>query len=208
MNESPPFTDSPFDVDLAALCASSMPACEVQILARDYVRFFPSYVDDQFRPGGGPILNNYAASESIFNAEFSSYTDQTLRSVNRFTFAKAHEFLIPRAVGYSAGLINYFFRGNMEISLPDQERSAIISSTKVRTDAATPVVSADSSSSSKNVTPGLGALQEEPEVGSKDRPGKVVIPSLNITLTAATRPDLSGRRRRQPFQREYVSLSG
>jgi len=28
------------------------------------------------------------------------------------------EKLIPRAVGYSAGLLNYFFRGNIEISLP------------------------------------------------------------------------------------------
>ncbi|MEW6053484.1 MAG: hypothetical protein AB1552_06815 [Nitrospirota bacterium] len=27
--------------------------------------------------------------------------------------------LIPRAVGYSAGLLNYFFRGNIEITLPD-----------------------------------------------------------------------------------------
>ncbi|MFZ3137181.1 MAG: hypothetical protein WA126_07305 [Thermodesulfovibrionales bacterium] len=27
--------------------------------------------------------------------------------------------LIPRAVGYSAGLLDYFFRGNIEISLPD-----------------------------------------------------------------------------------------
>jgi len=28
--------------------------------------------------------------------------------------------LIPRAVGYSAGLLNYFFRGTLEISAPDQ----------------------------------------------------------------------------------------
>lgn len=27
--------------------------------------------------------------------------------------------LLPRAVGYSAGLLNYFFRGNVEITLPD-----------------------------------------------------------------------------------------
>jgi hypothetical protein len=28
--------------------------------------------------------------------------------------------LLPRAVGYSAGLLNYFFRGNIEITLPDK----------------------------------------------------------------------------------------
>lgn len=36
------------------------------------------------------------------------------------------DLLIPRAVGYSAGLINYFFRGRMEISPPDEGIYAII----------------------------------------------------------------------------------
>src|SRR5262249_25696205 len=45
---------------------------------------------------------------------------------NRFTFATDYELLIPRAVGYSAGLINYFFRGNMEISLPDEGVYSIV----------------------------------------------------------------------------------
>jgi hypothetical protein len=30
------------------------------------------------------------------------------------------QYLVPRAVGYSAGLLNYFFRGTLEISAPDQ----------------------------------------------------------------------------------------
>lgn len=33
-----------------------------------------------------------------------------------------HGFLIPRAVGYSAGLINYFFRGKIDF-LPDPQNS-------------------------------------------------------------------------------------
>jgi hypothetical protein len=41
-------------------------------------------------------------------------------ALNRFTFDAAHKFLIPRAVGYSAGLINYFFRGQLEITPPDE----------------------------------------------------------------------------------------
>ena len=34
-------------------------------------------------------------------------------SLNRFNFDAAHQFLIPRAVAYSAGLIDYFFRGRL-----------------------------------------------------------------------------------------------
>jgi hypothetical protein len=45
-------------------------------------------------------------------------TQQAIFSVNRFTMNAAHQFLIPRAVGYSAGLINYFFRGKIDM-VPD-----------------------------------------------------------------------------------------
>jgi hypothetical protein len=37
-----------------------------------------------------------------------------------FTYNDAARKLIPKAVEYSAGLINYFFRGEMEISLPEE----------------------------------------------------------------------------------------
>ncbi len=36
-------------------------------------------------------------------------------SLNRFNFDAAHGFLLNRAVAYSAGLIDYFFRGRLEI---------------------------------------------------------------------------------------------
>jgi hypothetical protein len=39
---------------------------------------------------------------------------------NRWTHDAALSDLIPKAVSYSAGLINYFFRGEMEISLPSE----------------------------------------------------------------------------------------
>jgi len=39
---------------------------------------------------------------------------------NFFTYSDAAQKLVPRAVEYSAGLINYFFRGEMEISLPEE----------------------------------------------------------------------------------------
>lgn len=45
----------------------------------------------------------------------ASYRTRAIFSVNRFTMSAAHQFLIPRAVGYSAGLINYFFRGKIAV---------------------------------------------------------------------------------------------
>ena len=47
----------------------------------------------------------------------SNCTQEAVFSVNRFTMNAAHSFLIKRAVGYSAGLINYFFRGVGKIDL-------------------------------------------------------------------------------------------
>lgn len=38
-------------------------------------------------------------------------------SLNRFNFDAAHDFLIPRAVGYSTGLIDYFFRGKIDMDV-------------------------------------------------------------------------------------------
>ncbi|MEP7244267.1 MAG: hypothetical protein ABI885_11320 [Gammaproteobacteria bacterium] len=38
--------------------------------------------------------------------------------LNRHIYDQQAEFLLPRAVAYSAGLIDYFFRGQMEIALP------------------------------------------------------------------------------------------
>jgi hypothetical protein len=48
-------------------------------------------------------------------------------------YASTLNFLVPRAVGYSAGLINFFFRGKLEISLPDQGAYAILDHAKMFT---------------------------------------------------------------------------
>ncbi|MGH8801993.1 MAG: hypothetical protein ACREX6_06825, partial [Casimicrobiaceae bacterium] len=40
-------------------------------------------------------------------------------SLNRVNYDAMADLLIPRAVSYSAGLINYFFRGRLEITRPD-----------------------------------------------------------------------------------------
>jgi hypothetical protein len=64
--------------------------------------------------------NPRTSSYSIFNAELTRYQYLPGYTLNRFNFDTAIPLLIPRAVGYSAGLLNFFFRGTLEIGPPDR----------------------------------------------------------------------------------------
>ncbi|WP_456415353.1 hypothetical protein [Thiolapillus sp.] len=54
-------------------------------------------------------LEHYNASY-IVNRKYRAF------NLNRFNFEAGYEFLMPRAIAYSAGLIDYFFRGRMKVS--------------------------------------------------------------------------------------------
>jgi hypothetical protein len=119
LDQSPPTVGAAFDMRVADLCNGAVPPCSAGLDPNALVTFLPSVVDDRFRTASLP--NPYAKAISIFDPEFAGKTSATrLPSVNRFTFAYDHAYLIPRAVGYAAGLINYFFRGSMEIMPPDE----------------------------------------------------------------------------------------
>jgi hypothetical protein len=80
------------------------------------------------------VENSRAASHSIFDPELRARILSTempgrFLGLNRFTFDAAHKFLIPRAVGYSAGIVNFFFRGQFEISPPDEGVYGIVDHT-------------------------------------------------------------------------------
>jgi hypothetical protein len=90
---------------------------------------------------GTTVIDNYAGT-STFNPRTSALSifDEDLKQINyadldgaftlnRFTFCEAHKLLVPRAVAYSAGLINYFFRGQLEISAPDEGVYGIVDHT-------------------------------------------------------------------------------
>src|SRR5262249_40940842 len=124
LNQRPPSIGDGVDVDAVALCATAVPPCGVTVQLGDIVTFYASVVDDQFRTGN--LQHPYAVTSSIFDAEFYQRTGQRFDSVNRFTFAYDHAYLLPRAVGYSAGFINYFFRGDMEIAKPDEGVYSIV----------------------------------------------------------------------------------
>jgi hypothetical protein len=50
---------------------------------------------------------------------------QSIPPMDDYVYEDYAKLLLPRAVGYSAGLLNYFFRGTLEISPPDQNVYAI-----------------------------------------------------------------------------------
>jgi len=92
------------------------------------VVFIGSYVDG--------VLNERASTLSLFDQDLRAYhktvsydadpfdptstgqvTVDRLFTLNQFNFRAAYPFLIPKAVGYSAGMINYFFRGAMDMDI-------------------------------------------------------------------------------------------
>ena len=76
------------------------------------VIFYGNTVQDAYRPNE-TRTNPRASTESIFDAELKKVGHEPVFTLNRFNFDAAHEFLIPRAVAYSVGLIDYFFRGRL-----------------------------------------------------------------------------------------------
>lgn len=74
--------------------------------------FYRSRVQDNYRSTASKD-NDYTSTSSIFDQDLEVQNKRAF-SLNRFNFDAAHEFLIPRAVAYGAGLIDYFFRGKLE----------------------------------------------------------------------------------------------
>ncbi|MBZ0092500.1 MAG: hypothetical protein K8F27_09800 [Sulfuricellaceae bacterium] len=103
------------DMDIQQLCANANPPCPNPNLTGT-MAFFGNWVEDRYT--GQRTLNPMASTLSIFDADLEKVQSKKLFTLNRFNFGVAHGFLIPRAVGYSAGLINYFFRGKIDF-VPD-----------------------------------------------------------------------------------------
>ena len=127
MSRTPPIVGAVHDVRAGDLCTGAVPPCELQY-PDYYVRFYPSTVDDRLRPETNGS-NPYAAAESIYSADFKRIVaGPEVPTVNRFTFEQDHKYLLPRAVSYSAGLIDYLFRGEMEVKPPAAGVYAVVDS--------------------------------------------------------------------------------
>ncbi len=78
------------------------------------IDFIGTPVTDAYRPTASGF-NERTSSYSLFDADLTAIGADKTFTLNRFNFDAAHPFLIPRAVGYSAGLIDYFFRGKIDM---------------------------------------------------------------------------------------------
>ena len=120
------FREAGIEARLPDYCTAAPDAC--------VMTFYRNYVNDRLRPNLDS-LNEKTSTFSIFNRYLeinkkavtyfdpetgANWTTESIFSLNRFNHDEAHKLLIPRAIGYSAGLIDYFFRGRLEISLPDE----------------------------------------------------------------------------------------
>ncbi|MBU6469673.1 MAG: hypothetical protein KGQ68_03150 [Gammaproteobacteria bacterium] len=80
------------------------------------VTFLASTGTDQFT--GSSITNPRAATLSLFDEDLKAKEDTEVFALNRANYQAAWGFLIPRAIAYSTGLINHFFRGRLDVQ-PD-----------------------------------------------------------------------------------------
>jgi hypothetical protein len=56
----------------------------------------------------------------LWDQFLAAQSAQPRYSLNRLNYDAMADLLLPRAVAYSAGLINFFFRGRIDITLPDE----------------------------------------------------------------------------------------
>jgi hypothetical protein len=86
------------------------------------LKFYSTRVDN-LRTGTSGI-NSYATTSSIFDADLETVVGQRVYTINSINMGAALDFLIPEATAYSTGLINFFFRGKIDmVEDPDPAHS-------------------------------------------------------------------------------------
>ena len=93
------------------------------------MQYLTGYVDDtlanartQIRMTARGVFDDIATEIGL--AALNAYT------IDSNILDDQASLLIPRAIAYSAGIIDYFFRGQLEISLPDQQVFSVIDQTQ------------------------------------------------------------------------------
>ena len=100
------------DVDVASPDA---PACSAAAGLSGKVTFFGNDVSDVVT--GEVIRNKYLTTYSLFDDGLKKKGQPGVFSLNFCTIDAAAAVLLPRATGYSAALIDYFFRGKLDVDL-------------------------------------------------------------------------------------------
>ncbi len=76
------------------------------------VTFFANNFRDPIT--GRALRNERMTTLSLFDRELERRGEPLVFTLNRYNVEAQAAFLIPRAVGYSAGLLDYFFRGSLD----------------------------------------------------------------------------------------------
>lgn len=184
---APRVSDSDVEmVDISTLCAER--DIEGQLCSPENLtgkmQFIKSTVTDSLRPDQTRV-NSRALTASMFDQDLIDRYYKPVYALNRFNHAAAGEFLIPRTVGYSAGLINFFFRGKMEISLPQEGVYGIVDQVDPTANDATNGGFSKIKVKVKNVTPGAGGTEP------MSTTGKLVLVA-KFHRNNCYKPDLSG----------------
>jgi len=82
-------------------------------LVEGSVTFFANNFRDPIT--GEALRNERMTTLSLFDRELERKGASLLFTLNRYNVEAQAAFLIPRAVGYSAGLLDYFFRGKLDV---------------------------------------------------------------------------------------------
>ncbi len=106
--------------DLSKYVAVSMPSAPG--LTEDYLT---AVVPDKYIGQDSAPIRMTRASMWDDGLMAGSLPTSRTYSLDRATYDDRAALLLPRAVGYSAGLLNYFFNGRLTISLPDSGAYAI-----------------------------------------------------------------------------------
>jgi len=107
----------PTSADIERVAVEQLPGVSPSL--RGEVWFLKTPITDNFlgtNPSGSPLTAR-SSTFSIFDPDLQP--NQTARfgrffSLNRFNYDDMNKHLIPRAVAFSAGMINYFFRGKID----------------------------------------------------------------------------------------------
>lgn len=79
-----------------------------------------------------PVTNNRLSAFSLFDFQRMQYASRHAYTLNNANHDRYAQILVPQAVGYSAGLIDRFFRGSLAISAPDGNVYGIVDHAKIR----------------------------------------------------------------------------
>lgn len=145
------------------------------------VRYLQGYATDNYRSAESkPIARLSAYSYMDFEMQKYGYS-QRVYSLNNRIHKEYADLLVPRAVGYSAGFLNYFFRGTIDLSVPTNGLYSMIDATQPGFNPATAAFTAiklkatNTTTTGENMTNGTIQLVVKYKVAHTDpfQPGPV-----------------------------------